>query len=275
LRGLPIVGDFDGDGVVDLGIYRPDNNRFLFDLSSRDGATSVFGLRGRVNAVLSFGFPSVGERPVAADMDHDGITDIGLWVPSSPGQTASWYFLVSHGTPVFLRNASPDHIFTPAPLGYDLYFTFGNNFAIPLVGNFDPPLSPVISQQNIQNIIRRSAANVLLAADVQLAGSGSSAGLVSRYAPNGDMYWAGLVDRGDQFFIELRRRFHGRWTTLKSTAVTAGVGHVTFDTRGSTLRVYLNSQLIASVFDRALSRGFYGTMFTQGTIVSNFTAQGR
>jgi hypothetical protein len=211
-------------------------------------------------------------------MDQDGITDIGLWVPSSPGQNASWYFLVSNGTPIFRRNASPDHIFAPAPLGNDLFFSFGNNFAIPLVGNFDPPLSPVISQpniQNIRNIIRRSAANVLLAADVQVAGPGSSAGLVSRYAPNGDMYWAGLVDRGDQFFIEIRRRFHGRWTTLRSTEVTAGAGHVTFDTRGSTLRVYLNSQLIASVFDRALTRGFYGTMYTQGTTVANFTAQGR
>src|SRR5262249_55989538 len=77
LHGLPIVGDFDGDHLVDLATYDPVNNVFLFDLAAN-------GYNG-VDATIHFGFPGVQERPVAADMDQDGVTDIGLFVPGRDG----------------------------------------------------------------------------------------------------------------------------------------------------------------------------------------------
>ena len=49
------------------------------------------------------------------------------------------------------------HPFTPVPFGSDLSFTFGNEFAIPVVGNFDPPATPinavpaVIGSTNLDN----------------------------------------------------------------------------------------------------------------------------
>ncbi len=77
----------------------------------------------------------------------DGIDDIGLWVPgragADPEHVGEWYFLMSDdldatdrvtGTVVTL-----DHEFSPIPVGQDLFARFGNEFALPIVGNFDPP----------------------------------------------------------------------------------------------------------------------------------------
>src|SRR5690606_2215283 len=70
-------------------------------------------------------------------------------VPDREGQTprelAEWYFLVSDGAPVTNRirynaNMNVNVIdYKPDPFGPDLYFQFGDDFALPLVGNLDPP----------------------------------------------------------------------------------------------------------------------------------------
>lgn len=137
LIGAPIVGDFDGDGNDDLAVY--NDSLFLFDLTA-DG-----NLDGMPDDNIIFGFSGVLERPVAADMDEDGIDDIGLWVPRNSGQTlrpeSEWFFLLSgFAEPVAGTVNTLDHAFTPEPFGNDLYAQFGDELALPIVGNFDPPL---------------------------------------------------------------------------------------------------------------------------------------
>jgi hypothetical protein len=204
VAGRPVVGDFDGDGFDDLATYT--NDTWYFDLSSRGSPGPVaamnnpsgqFGLPTGVNGTIDqqfqFGFIGVGERPVAADMNQDGIEDVGLWVPAregvTPRQGAEWYFLVSGvvgndtagpGNPPLGQNIGPaitgtgdaapgsylapatygigsylngrivtDPLFPnqnivrfqPTPFGPDQYFQFGDEFALPLVGNFDPPVT--------------------------------------------------------------------------------------------------------------------------------------
>ncbi len=268
LRGLPIVGDFDGDGRLDLGTYQPDNNLFQFDLG-------VNGY-GQLDRIVSFGFAGVRERPIVHDMDRDGFTDIGLYVPGAmatdANELASWYILTSAGSSVLNRTGPPNELFSPTPLGTDQFFSYGNNFAIPLVGNFDPPVARVIAPSPQLNLGNLLAKHVTQSANVALAGPGSSAGFVSRYSGS-SMYWAGIVNKNDQFFVEIRRRARGGWTTLKSKEVTVGLGHLTFITRGSTLRVLLNGAVVASVKDPVLTRvGFYGVLATIGTSVSDFRA---
>lgn len=159
LRGFPIIGDFNGDGVVDLGTWQTDVFQFNFGTPGTGGNTGIpVQFTGTKDATINFGFPGVGEIPLAADMDQDGITDIGLWVPGHSGtvsqDAAETFFLMSHdfdpvtGLPAQTGLTDPtaafnllNHAFTPTPLGVDVYSNFLDEFATPIVGNFDPPLS--------------------------------------------------------------------------------------------------------------------------------------
>ena len=146
--GFPIVGDFDGNGFDDLGTFQPADigNGGVFTFALRS-ATGWFPLR-----TIDFqyqDFIGVRERPVAADMDGDGIDDVGLWVPDRSGATpwemGEWYFLLSNdldGTKRIEGQVNTlDHHFSPIPLGDDLFAQFGDEFAVPIVGNFDPPVA--------------------------------------------------------------------------------------------------------------------------------------
>ena len=132
MLGYPIVGDFDGDGADDLAVF--NNDVFYFDLN-RNGTFDV---------TLNWGFSGVGERPVAADMNQDGIDDIGLWVPrnsaSLPQEIAEWFFLVSDASQANAGTVDAlNHPFETVPFGDDLAAMFGDELALPILGNFDPP----------------------------------------------------------------------------------------------------------------------------------------
>ena len=137
LFGHPIVGDFDGDGDDDFAVF--NDNTFRFDLT------------GDFNQDASFvwGFPGVLDRPVAADFDQDGVDDIGLFVPRNSAQPdrpqAEWYLLLSNDPTAANRITNTvntlNHPFEPVPFGNDLYAEFGDELALPIVGNFDPPVA--------------------------------------------------------------------------------------------------------------------------------------
>ena len=77
---LPVTGDWDGNGVTDLGVF--DQATATFTLRFVDAAAQV------LTAPLQLGVP--GDLPVAGDWDGDGITDVGVWTPGHgdlhPGQ---------------------------------------------------------------------------------------------------------------------------------------------------------------------------------------------
>ncbi len=158
LQGYPIVGDFDGDGNDDLATYR--NDTFFFDLAF-NGFTGLDGL-------LSFGAPGVLDRPLAADLNLDGIDDLGVWVPSSAVATgdAEWRFLISNLPSVAGSIAALTHPFNPVPLGSDLTVRYGDPRALPLIGNFDPPVTPRPTS---------TTTTVVVADDTAISGSASSA----------------------------------------------------------------------------------------------------
>ena len=165
LAGVPITGDFDGDGKVDLAVHNAQLNLFSFDLTSKNDGT--FGvLDGNADYTISFDnsavpgsqtnlFPGVLERPFAGDFNLDGITDIGLMVPNRDGaspstSTAEFYIFQSIAAAAVPGTAAAlNHQFSPKPLGVDLYAQFGSNVSVPLVGNFDPPVTPTTSTDPI------------------------------------------------------------------------------------------------------------------------------
>lgn len=148
MSGLPIIGDWNGDGADDLGVWRDDRFTFLFTTQDGLGDGIPRSWVPGTEVHYHFGFIGVREKPVAADMDGDGIDDIGLWVPDragvSPEENGEWYFLISGGTPWPQRIAAENGQaqYKPIPLGKDLYASFGDGFALPIVGNFDPPVTP-------------------------------------------------------------------------------------------------------------------------------------
>ncbi|MEL6896698.1 MAG: dockerin type I domain-containing protein, partial [Planctomycetota bacterium] len=140
LRGIPVVGDFNGDGNDDFATYNNATGVFTFDTDGDFLAddSALFGLPGLGNAG---GFSGFGEKPVAGDLNLDGIDDLGLWVPGREGvgldPLAEYHFLVSDRVA-----ALPSAVFdaySPRPLGNDLFYQFGDEFGLPVFGNFDPP----------------------------------------------------------------------------------------------------------------------------------------
>jgi hypothetical protein len=140
-NGLPVVGDFNGDGNDDLAVFVNDTNKFIFD-TNRDGIAdftwNVADQLGRFGGLSGF-----TDRPVAGDLNLDGIDDIGLWAKDREGtlprNSGEYFFWVSDRVA-----ANPANVFdsySPAPIGNDLSAQFGDELALPVFGNFDPPVA--------------------------------------------------------------------------------------------------------------------------------------
>jgi hypothetical protein len=90
------------------------------------------------------GLSGFTDKPIAGDLNLDGIDDLGLWVKARQGvipeKTGEFFFWVSD-TPAALPSAVFE-AYSPAPLGNDLFAHFGNEVALPVFGNFDPPVTP-------------------------------------------------------------------------------------------------------------------------------------
>ena len=146
MRGIPVVGDVNGDGSDDLITYDAGADTFYIDLD-RDGS---------VDDTIHFGIPDFVERPVVGDLNLDGVDDLGLWVAGNAQKIgegkAEWYFLVSdrvatppdevggEGQPDGLASPLFDP-YSPDPLGNDLFANYGDRYSLPIFGNFDPPVA--------------------------------------------------------------------------------------------------------------------------------------
>jgi hypothetical protein len=76
--------DYDGDGRTDIAVYRPETGEWFISESGASGAPRVV----RWGAAASSG---LGDVPVPADYDGDGITDIAVWRGSGGG----WFMTAS------------------------------------------------------------------------------------------------------------------------------------------------------------------------------------
>jgi hypothetical protein len=111
----PVVGDWDGNGTVTIGVYR--NGSFYL----RNHNTIGFA-----DAVVPFGAP--GDQPIAGDWNDDGVDTIGLYRPTN-GQ----FFLRNSNTP-----GNPDITFFLGNVGDVGIAGDWNNDGIDTTGVFRP-----------------------------------------------------------------------------------------------------------------------------------------
>jgi hypothetical protein len=106
---LPVVGDWDGDGVTDVGVFRPNASQFLLRLGS--------GL------VVTIAGGNVGDLPVAGDWDGDGFDTVG--VLTDGGRVGQSFFLTNTRV-----EASPNPDF-------DIIVVAGEPGDLPLAGDWN------------------------------------------------------------------------------------------------------------------------------------------
>jgi hypothetical protein len=98
-----VPGDYDGDGMDDVAVYRPDANSVNPDFY-------VLLSDGFIFTGVSWGLP--GDIPTITDYDNDGKDDYAVYRPSS----GDWYILQStDGGNVIVNNPGT----TPVPADYN------------------------------------------------------------------------------------------------------------------------------------------------------------
>jgi hypothetical protein len=130
---------------------------------------------------------------------------------------------------------------------------------------------------NLATVNGLSAVNTTLQADVNVTGAaGQSAGLVGRSSGPGDRnnYYAGLVNTGHGFQVELWRTINGVRKRLASHAVSAGAGTLRLVLSGTSLTVSFNGTQVLSATDAGIAGpGQVGIRASAGATVDNFSAQ--
>jgi len=102
---LPVAGDWNGDGIDDVGVFRAGTFLLRQPIATPSGP---------IVATINFNFGAAGDLPVAGDWNGDGFETVGVYRPAD----GSFLLTNSHANVV-------DHI-----------FFFGGPDELPLAGDF-------------------------------------------------------------------------------------------------------------------------------------------
>ncbi|HEY0049072.1 MAG TPA: VCBS repeat-containing protein, partial [Pyrinomonadaceae bacterium] len=84
---IPVPGDYDGDGISDFAVYRPDNPATPEDECQFGGGCAWYIIKSAGGSLYGYQLGAKDDKPVPADYDGDGKTDMAVFRPSNAG----WY----------------------------------------------------------------------------------------------------------------------------------------------------------------------------------------
>jgi hypothetical protein len=159
----------------------------------------------------------------------------------------------------------------------------------PRAGNFTVQSSAAVANvsPSLATVNHAATANVAVQADIALSSSAGVqyAGLVARYGgPGASNYYLGeIVGSNGTFtayifrnqngvFPQLGSASDGVYTQLGSASVGSGTGTLLFQVVGTSLKLSLNSTVLVSVTDSALTTGTTGIFGGGGASLDNFSA---
>jgi hypothetical protein len=116
---IAIVGDWDGNGIDDPGVFRVVNGQGQFVIRKVAVVCNPFCFPTFVNFTMTFGL--AGDLPVAGDWDGDGIDSVGVFRQNGVGLQGT-FFLTDEN----IANPPIDHT-----LG------FGTDGDLPIAGDWD------------------------------------------------------------------------------------------------------------------------------------------
>lgn len=103
---VPVPGDYDGDGIQDLAVFRPSAGDWFTRKIYLDNC-------GPMDCITQIHFGSPGDIPATGDFDADGKSDRAVFRPSE----GNWYILFANGSWTGLH--------------------FGQNGDLPVTGDYD------------------------------------------------------------------------------------------------------------------------------------------
>lgn len=114
---VPVVGDWNGDGIKDAGVFRPNAGQFVIKKLTIIFTCNPICVPSGTSLTLTINFGQVGDLPVAGDWDADGVESVGIFRPST-GQ-----FLLTDDN---VANPTIDHT-----------VNFGQNGDLPIGGDWN------------------------------------------------------------------------------------------------------------------------------------------
>jgi len=74
---IPVAGDWNGDGIDEVGGWRPNEGKFRLDTNGN----GIWDGMGGGDTISAFG--AATDRPLAGDWNGDGTDEVGVWRPST------------------------------------------------------------------------------------------------------------------------------------------------------------------------------------------------